>query len=263
MHSATTPRKLIKLCTELKQKGAVGCLISGGCTPNGSVPFQKFVNSIAQIKRDLRLTVVVHTGVIHFSLAEKLKEAEVDTALIDIIGSNETIREVYKLDATVEQYDKSLKALQEADIPFVPHILVGLHYGRIKGELKALEIISKYSPSALTIIVFMPIRGTQMENVTPPSPEDVAKVLVAARLMFPQTPIALGCMRPKGNHRKRTDVFAVKAGVNAIAFPTEEAVQLAESMGCKTAFSSLCCSQIYNDVKKRFNRLLNVHSKTC
>jgi hypothetical protein len=250
MHPATTPRKLIELCTELKQKGAIGCLISGGCTPNGSVPFQKFVDSIAQIKRDLHLTVVVHTGFINYSLAKKLKQAEVDAALIDIIGANETIQEIYQLKATVEDYDKSLKALQKAEVPFVPHVLVGLHYGIIKGELKALETISKYSPSALIIIVFMPIQNTEMEKVTPPTPEDVAKVLVTARLMFPQTPIALGCMRPKGSHRKKTDVFAVKAGVNAIAFPTEEAIQIAKSMGYETTFSSLCCSQVYSDIRK-------------
>jgi len=41
----------------------------------------------------------------------------------------------------------------------------------------------------------------------------------------------------------------VKAGVNAIAFPAEEAVQLAESLGLEITFSSLCCSQIFEDVK--------------
>lgn len=249
MYPATTPTKLIELCTELKRKGAVGCLISGGCMPNGSVPLEKFVHAIAQVKRNLGLTVIVHTGIIHLSLAKKLKEAGVDAVLIDIIGSNETIREIYRLDATVEDYDKSLGALQKAGVPFVPHVLVGLHYGEIRGELKALETISKHSPSAVIVIAFMPIRGTKMENVKAPSPEDIAKIVVTARLMLPQTPIALGCMRPKGNHRTRTDILAVKSGVNAIAFPAEEAIQLARSMGCETTFSSSCCSQIYNDAE--------------
>jgi len=181
-------------------------------------------------------------------MARRLKEAGVDAALIDIIGSDETIREVYQLNVTVDDYDMSLKALHESNIPFVPHVLVGLHYGKLKGELQALKMISKYSPSAVIVIAFMPIHGTPMENVKPPVPEDIAKVLVTARLMMPKTPIVLGCMRPKGKHKAETDMLAVRAGVNAIAFPAEEAVRLAESMELKIAFSSLCCSQIFEDV---------------
>jgi len=249
MFPALTPKELFNLCAKLKNKGAIGCLISGGCLPDGSVPLNKFVDAIAKIKSELGLTIAAHTGVIDVSKAKELKEAGVDSALIDIIGSDETIREVYQLKVSVEDYDASLRALHESGIPSVPHVLVGLHYGKLKGELQALKMISKYSPSAVIVIAFMPIHGTPMEQVNPPEPEDIARVLVTARLMMPQTPIALGCMRPKGKHRLRTDTLAVKAGVNAIAFPAEEAIRLAESMGLEITFSSLCCSQIFEDIK--------------
>ena len=117
--------------------------------------------------------------------------------------------------------------------------------GKLKGELNALRMISKYSPSALIIIAFMPIRGTPMENVKPPTPLDIAKIIVIGRLMFPSVPLALGCMRPKGKHRIETDILAIRAGVNAIAFPTEEAIMEAERLGYQFCFSSLCCSQVY------------------
>jgi len=249
MVPALTPEGLFDLCAKLKNNGAVGCLISGGCLPDGSVPIDKFIDAIAQIKKELGLTVVVHTGVINFSTAKQLKAAGVDAALIDIIGSDETIREVYHLDVSVEDYERSLRAFHESGIPFVPHVLVGLHYGELKGELEALKMIAKYSPSAVITIAFMPIRGTPMENVSPPEPEDIIKILVSARLLMPETPLVLGCMRPKGEHRKRTDMLAVKAGVNAIAFPVEEAIQLAESLKLKISFSSLCCSQIFEAIK--------------
>jgi len=101
----------------------------------------------------------------------------------------------------------------------------------------------------LVIIAFMPIRGTEMEKVEPPKPTDIAKVTTAARLMFPRTPLALGCMRPKGKHRAETDTLAIKAGVNAIAFPAEEAIKFAEKNGYEMSFSSFCCSQMYLDSK--------------
>ncbi len=248
MSPALTPEGLFDLCAKLKNNGAVGCLISGGCLPDGSIPIDKFVDSIAKIKKELGLTVVTHTGVVDFSTANRLKEAGVDAALIDIIGSDETIREVYRLNVSVEDYDRSLRAFYESGIPFVPHVLVGLHYGELKGELEALKMIAKYSPSAVITIAFMPIHGTPMENVSPPEPEDIARILVSARLLMPEIPIVLGCMRPKGEHRKRTDMLAVRAGVNAIAFPVEEAIQLAESMTLEMSFSSLCCSQIFEAI---------------
>lgn len=249
MVSAPSPEELFDVCTKLKKDGAAGCLISGGCLPDGSVPFDRFMDVIAKIKKNLGLTVIVHTGVIDFSTAKLLKDAGVDAALIDIIGSDETIHEVYNLDVKVEDYDRSLMAFHDVGIPFVPHVLAGLHHGKLKGEFDALKIITKYSPSAVITIAFMPIRGTPMENVLPPEPEDIAKILVTSKLLMPNTPTVLGCMRPKGEHRKRTDLLAVRAGVNGIAFPVEEAVQLAESLNLELSFSSLCCSQIFEDIQ--------------
>jgi uncharacterized radical SAM superfamily protein len=250
MLPAVTPERLGEVCSGIKAKGGVGCLVSGGCLPDGSVPLNNFVKAIEAVKKKLELTVVVHTGVINIQLARRLRDAGVDAALIDVIGSDETIREIYQLNASVADYDKSLRALHESRIPLVPHILAGLHYGRLKGEAEALKMVAKYSPSAVIIIALMPIHGTLMENATPPTPMDVAKVLVAARLMMPKTPLVLGCMRPKGKHRAETDKLAVRAGVNAIAFPHEQAIQLAESMKLETSFSSLCCSQIFADLNR-------------
>ena len=249
MYPATTPEKLFELGAKLKSKGALGCLISGGCLSDGSVPLDKFVDTIGRIKHELGLTVFVHTGIVDFATAKRLKNADVDAALIDIIGSDETIKEIYNLNVSVRDYEISLKALNDSSIIFVPHVIVGLHYGKLKGEFHALKMISQYEPSAIVIIAFMPIHGTEMANIKPPEPEKIAKVIAVARLMFPHKPIVLGCMRPKGQHRVKTDILAIKAGVNAIAFPTEEATKFAENQGYAIAFSSLCCSQIYSDIE--------------
>jgi uncharacterized radical SAM superfamily protein len=247
MHPARTPEKLLKFGTKLKQNGALGCLVSGGCLPDGSVPLTRFIQVLEKIKHELGLTVFVHTGIINTATAEALANAGVDAALIDIIGSDETIKEIYNLNVTVEDYENSLRALHKARLNFVPHIIVGLHNGKLGGELHALKMIARYKPSALVIIAFTPIRGTAMAEVKPPQPTDIAKVTATARLMFPEAPLALGCMRPKGNNRAETDILALKAGVNAVAFPSEEAIKYAENQGYETSFSSYCCSQIYVD----------------
>jgi uncharacterized radical SAM superfamily protein len=247
MHPATTPATLFVHAKKLKQNGASGCLISGGCLPNGSVPLKQFIHIIKKIRRELGLTVFVHTGIIDRATATSLKNAGVDAALIDIIGSDETIKKIGALNMTTDNYAASLGAMKEAGLNFVPHVIVGLDNGKLKGELRALKIIASAIPSAVVIIAFMPIHGTAMAKVKPPAPLDIAKVAATARLIFPRTPLALGCMRPKGKHRAQTDVFALKAGADAIAFPSEEAVKYAETQGYTLSFSPYCCAQIYMD----------------
>src|SRR4030042_1312355 len=189
----------------------------------------------------------VHTGIVDVATAEALKNAGVDAALIDVIGSDETINGIYNLNVTVADYARSLRALHEAGLNVVPHVIVGLQNGKLQGEFHALEMIARYKPSALVIIAFMPIRETAMALVEPPLPLDIARVAAVARVMFPDVPVALGCMRPKGKHRAETDVLCLKAGVNAVGFPREAAMAYAEKQGYALSFSSYCCSQIFVD----------------
>lgn len=247
MQPAETSEQLFALAAKLKQHGALGCLVSGGCLPDGTVPIKHFLPGIEKIKRELNLTVFVHTGIIASDTAVALKKAGVDAALIDIIGSNETIKKIGNLNVTTEDYASSLRALQEANLNFVPHIIVGLHDGKLKGELDALKMLSPTEPSALVLIAFMPIPGTVMAKVKPPEPVDIYKVTAITRLMFPKKPLALGCVRPKGKHRDETDVLALKAGVDAIAFPSEAVIEYAKSHGYKFSFSSYCCAQVNMD----------------
>ena len=254
MHPALSPKELFELCLKLKRDGAQGCLVSGGCLPDGSVPLNKFVPALRRIKRELGLTVFVHTGIINLETAVLLKDAGVDAALIDVIGSAETIGKIYNLKVTVQDYVDSLMALHNAELNFVPHVIVGLNEGKLDGELEALRMIRKVKPSALVIIAFMPIHGTAMAKTPPPKPFDIAKVASVARLMFPEIPLILGCMRPKGASRSLIDVLALKAGVDAVAFPSEEAVKYAQGKGYKASFSSYCCAQMYMDAAKEIKK---------
>ena len=251
MCPAISPEELWKLGVKLKQDGGKGCLVSGGCLPDGSVPLGDFIPVLARFKRDLGLTVFVHTGIIKLNSALALKEAGIDAALIDVIGSAETVGKIYNLEMVVEDYADSLKALQEAKLCFIPHVIVGLKDGKLDGELRALQMISQVRPSAIVIIAFMPIHGTVMSKVLPPKPIDIAKVSFLARRLFPDIPIVLGCMRPRGTNRDETDVLALKTGVDAIAFPSEAAIDYAKSKGYGIVFSSYCCAQIYFDLMKK------------
>lgn len=218
-----------------------------GCLPNGSVPLGRYIEVIKKIKRELGLTVVVHTGLVSKDVATKLAKAGIDAALIDVLGSDDTIREVYKLNATAQDYRRALTSLVEAGVPVVPHVVVGLHYGKLKGEGKALELIAKSNPKAVVIVAFMPIQGT-LWRLSSLHPMDIARVLAMARVVMPDVLLALGCARPRGSNKVKTDCLAISIGVNAIAFPSEEAINLASKLEYRWSFSNKCCSQVFEDL---------------
>jgi uncharacterized radical SAM superfamily protein len=249
MHKATSPKEMLELGLEFKKNGAQGVLISGGCLPDGSVPIEGFIPVLERFKRELDLTVFLHTGMIEPKTAIELKMAGVDAALIDVIGSEATIRNTLNLNVGIQDYVGSLRALKESKLNVVPHVIVGLNDGKLDGEYNALQMVKQnVEPSALVIIAFMPIHGTEMAHTSPSNPIDIARVTATARLMFPNTPIVLGCMRPKGKSRIEIDELALKAGVDAIAFPSEEAIEYAKSRGHTILFSSFCCAQAYQDL---------------
>ncbi len=101
MIPATTPEMLWETCLKVSEKGGEGVLISGGSTPKGNTPLLDFIPTIKRVKEDLGLDVVVHTGVVYPDVAEGLGDAGVDGAMLDIIGDEATLREVYHLDLHV------------------------------------------------------------------------------------------------------------------------------------------------------------------
>ena len=247
MHPTSSPADLFELSKQLKLAGAKGVLISGGCLLDGSVPLHEFTDALSRLICDLDLTVFVHTGIVNTHAASVLKKANVDAVLIDVIGSNNTIKHTLNLNVTVQDYAKSLQILEAINLKVVPHVIVGLNHGKLDGEYNALQIIANYKPAAVVIIAFMPIPGTRMAQTPPPQPLDIARTLATARALFPETPIALGCMRPKGQSRRQTDVYALKAGVDAIAFPSETAIDFAKEKCFNIEFSAYCCAQLCHE----------------
>ncbi len=242
MIPVTTPESLWDVCIRVKERGGEGILLSGGSTPKGNTPILEFVPALKRAKDDLNLDIVVHTGVVYPEVVRALGDAGIDGAMLDIIGDNKTIQEVCHLDLTVDAFEESLSLLEEYNVPSMPHIVVGLYYGKLRGEENAIRIISDYNPASVIVVAFKPLDGTPMQDVTPTSPLDIARVLLAARFALPEQPVILGCARPHGEHRRETDRLAVRAGVNGIAYITEEGYEFATRLGLQMKISNKCCS---------------------
>jgi len=232
---------LFDLCARLAECGARGVLISGGNDAQGRVPLHKHIPDIIRIRRELGLIVRVHPGLPDAATCAGLAEAGIDGAMVDIIGDRDTIRAVYHLDATPEDYEAALARLERYGVPTVPHIIVGLHYGQLRGEWCALEMIARHPPKMLALIILTPLRGTPMADVRPPALAAVGRFFETARLALPITPIVLGCERPLGDYKRAVDRLAIDAGFNGIAYPADGTVAYASSSGLQPDFINACC----------------------
>ncbi len=241
---ALNPKEgLFKMCQKLAATGTESVLISGGSKRSGEVPFMKHIDDIKRIKEELGLKIIMHTGVVtDEAMAAALKNAGIDGLAMDIIGANETIRQVYHMDATVDDFDRSLALLSEYGLSLRPHIILGLHYGKFLGEYHALDMIAKYPVHAIVLVILTPMHGTAMFGVCPPDTAEVAMFFQKARQKMPDTYLMLGCARPLGDYKKVVDKAAVEAGLNGIAFPAEGIVALSKEMGLKPLFFENSCS---------------------
>ena len=71
---------------------------------------------------------------------------------------------------------------------------------------------------------------------------DVYKRQAEARVLFPRTPLYLGCMRPGGRHREELDCLALGIGINKIVRATAAARRLAVKMRLKVNYGKECCA---------------------
>jgi len=232
---------LYELCASAARRGARGVLVSGGCDQKGRVPLLPHAEDLARVRRELGLVIRVHPGLPDEETCQALGEIGIDGAMVDIIGHRDTVRDVYHLDATPDDYDRALSALERHGVPIVPHIILGLHFGKMLGERDALEIVLRHRPKLLVLVILMPLSGTGMAHVSPPSLEEIGAFFAAARKALPATPVMLGCARPLGRLKVEIDRLAVACGLNGIAYPAEGIVAHARALGLEPVFVNACC----------------------
>ena len=217
--------------------GMTSCLISGGCDAQGKVP----VGSHMSLVKALRSGRVLNWHVGLIGEDEMCAIAPyVDIISFDFVGDDATIHEVYGLNCTVGHYVSTYRMLQRHAV-VVPHLILGLRGGQLRGEYRALHLLAEIGLPALVVLVLIPTPGTRYADCEPPPLTEVADFLLTARCALPDTPIHLGCMRPGGRYRRDLDLMAVWAGVNKIVNPAPIAVQLAGELGLKVKRESECC----------------------
>jgi uncharacterized radical SAM superfamily protein len=222
---------------EAEPDGATSCLISGGCDLTGRVPVLAHLERVRAWRQGR--TMNWHVGFVSEEEMEAIAPL-VDVVSFDFVGDDGTIQEVYGLERTVEDYVETYRTLRRF-ARTLPHVTIGLRGGELGHELPAIRFLQELGVDGLVFLVFVPTPGTRYADRQPPASAAVADLLAEARLRFPDVPLYLGCMRPKGHYRDEVDPLAVRAGINVVVSPSRPARQMAADLGLVTLRSRECC----------------------
>lgn len=214
-------------------------LISGGCTAEGKVPFYSHLDELRRLKESVRLNF--HVGLVEDKEIQALQDLA-EMVSFDFVADDETIQEVYGLKRKAEDYREVYRKLRQAGLKVMPHLTLGLKGGEMAGEEQALASLEELGLDGLTFIVFIPTPNTRYAERQPPPLEEVVQFLARARIRFPQIPLALGCMRPKGRYRQVLDEAGVALGLNRMVLPTPGARRLAGERELEIIRGEECCA---------------------
>jgi uncharacterized radical SAM superfamily protein len=243
MIPARTPQALWDTVVEFIARGAKGMLLSGGSNRRNEVAYGPFLPTIRRIKDHFPdFGIAVHTALVDEGAALGMEQAGIDVAMLDLIGAQETITQVYHLKRRAEDFEHALEALVATRMKVVPHIVLGLHYGRLLGEWRALEMVQRRRPDALVLVVVMPFYAPPQRPFLVPDGREVGRFFMDAREALPDMPLLLGCARPPGRAKAQIDSYAVLAGLDGIAHPAEGVVELAARLGRPVRVQASCCS---------------------
>jgi uncharacterized radical SAM superfamily protein len=245
MIPAPDPETFSEAVDQLWLKGAHGILVSGGANLNGEVPLERFIPSLKVLKeKNPQFKVIVHTGLIRREIAEGLKEAGVDQILIDIMGDENTIHEVYHLNKRVEDYEETLWMLKEMGHRLAPHIIIGHHFGEIRGEWRALEMVTRIGVETIVLVILKNLQPDAEDRFKVAKPEEISKISAIARILNPGIPIRMGCIRPAHPWKTAMERGTIDSGINTIAYPLQGTIEYAKEIGLDTKFIEMCCSLI-------------------
>ena len=239
MIPAPTPEKLQELGTTLRKKGVTGLLITGGCNHEGQVPLKPYLAALAYLK-SLSFTIHVHTGLADKETAVGLKQAGVDKVFLDMIGDAATIRRVYHLDRKPSDFIETLEILLAEGLDVVPHVVLGLNYGKIMEEEKLIQTLTDYPLETLVLVALRAVPGTPMGGVSGLDPAEIVRITAQTRLLNPSLKLSFGCARPY-TQKAWLERGLIAAGINTLAFPLDETIDFALAHGLKPVMSEMCC----------------------
>lgn len=134
----------------------------------------------------------------------------------------------------------AIEILLAEDLDVVPHVVLGLNYGKIMGEENLIQTLSNYPLKALVLVALRAVPNTPMGGVVGPDPAEIIRITAQTRLLNPSLKLSFGCARPY-TQKAWLERGLIAAGINTLAFPLDETIDFALACGLKPVMSEMCC----------------------
>ena len=221
-----------------------GMLISGGFDTEGKLPVNNVLSGISELKSKYPfLTIYIHAGFLDEDEAAALKSSGVDAVLVNLIGSQKAIREVYNLkDRTYSDYLDTIKLLKGHGLKVSPHIIIGLEDGKLSDEFRTVKDALALGVDSLVFIVLK--KATRAADfISSKVPHDeIIRLVKYARELSSDVLLSFGCAKPPDNNRHLLEIGLIKAGIDSIAFPAEKTIRFAVKNKIAHTFVEKCCA---------------------
>jgi len=255
MSAAGDSKKLVGLVekhirrakNDLKKTGngsLKGMLISGGFDAEGKLPVNNILSGVSELKSKYPfLTIYIHAGFLDEDEAAALKSSGVDAVLVNLIGSQKAIREVYNLkDRTYSDYLYTIKLLKGHGLKVSPHIIIGLEDGKLSDEFRTVKDALALEVDSLVFVVLKKASGTG-DFISSKVPHDeIIRLVKYARELSPDVLLSFGCAKPPGGSRHLLEIGLIKAGIDSMAFPAEKTIRFAVENKIAHTFVEKCCA---------------------
>jgi len=217
MLPAETPDRLVEIARKLEADGAHGFLLSGGCSLDGVLHIDAFLDAIKEIKNSTHLKINAHVGFPGKYEAHAIASSKIDAFSVTYPMSDEIGRRYLSIAGAMKRYSDTVHALKSGGAKkIVPHAILGLgDYGQ---DISGIRSLAMDPPKSLVVLGFMPLKGTPMEGNPPASEAHMIGSLTLMHEFMPNTKLVLGCMRPRG--RQETELMLSERVLDGIAAPS-------------------------------------------
>jgi len=228
-----------------KNNGSLkGMLISGGFDLEGKLPVNNILSGVSELKSKYPfLTIYIHAGFLDDAEAAALKSSGVDAVLVNLIGSQKAIREVYNLrNRTYSDYLDTIKLLKSHGLKVSPHIIIGLENGTLSDEFTAVKDALALRVDSLVFVVLKKASrsGDFISSKVPY--DEIIRLVEYARELSGDVILSFGCAKPPDSSRHLLEIGLIKAGIDSVAFPAEETIRFAVENRIAHTFVEKCCA---------------------
>ena len=103
MIPARMPQDLWRVVNQQIDLGAQGMLLTGGSNHRNEVEYGPYYSTIRRIKDTFpAFKIALHTALVDIDIARRMEDASIDVAMMDVIGAQDTLTQVYHLRRNVD-----------------------------------------------------------------------------------------------------------------------------------------------------------------